>query len=789
MEKVLGRVGGCITKGPVLFTPGDEFVLLAKGSEVLIVDGQQATLLGILRGCGEQLPHGQESITSMALHPTVPTQLFTASADGVICLWHWEAGVLLHRLHAGYRIASIACSPITEELFVATQSGLQAGEGETSGETGGRNGKRKNVAGYKSAVVLRLKVNEVKRQNAWRVAMEATGLGTAVMAVSADGKRMAVGRRSGLALWELEADPKRRNVQTVDLGYAPIRLAMHPCEPAVYWTNGAGSVFGTSRVGDAVNRMHWHAHAALSLAVAADGTCLLSGGQEGVIVAWQLGTGGSERHFVPHLGTNVLRLASNHSGSMYAALLRSNTLLLISAASLQVVARYDGLQAGLSKPVGSPPSGVCLVREPRHRGATLLLNGLPGMLQSFDPLHGRGIDHIDVCEQNLVGKGNTRTGLIPANVDVVAISDNGQWMATHDRRATEQPYSQYDQLRFWRRTHDEEGRDTFRAQSSYDAPHGGSPVRHIVFHPDSNQCVTVGEDRKARMWATQGVQVTEGQGGVIQERPVWICRGHLGYRGEPVRAAAYSADGSVLALGIGCVVRLYDPVNLRFLGALAANSGHRGPIGELLVLRDEDYLVATTEDGSIHVWDLRAMALVWALLVPAHGLKMHPDGRSFLVIVRSHLKSPDSLVMHFDPHSATPKACYKHAGLLLAMEVVVDGQILCLLDQTGHLGVLSLSADAPGMRLISDPEGNPYQVRRRKYAGQRATALMNPEERPEVVEGAAGPGGRNVRLASAPPTLPSAPIEKVLLSTIPSHLLPSTCAAFHHYIKYKFPIK
>lgn len=857
MEKVLGRVGGCITRGPILFTPDDEFILLAKGPQVLILDGKKATPLGSLEGRPDAPAHRNEPILSMAFHPIVPSQLFTASADGIICLWHWEAGVLMHRLQLGHQITSIGCSSITDELFVATATATRGSDRQAHGHKAHNIKTRGKERGHKddgedddrprrgergattkhSATILGLKVNEIKRRDAWRVVVKSTGLGTAPMTISADGRRMAVGRKDGFELWDLEMDPRGKNVRTVHLGYTPIRLALHPCEPILYWTDGTGSIFGMGKAeGDAISKMHWHAHAALSLTVTRDGAYLLSGGQEGVIVAWPLGgTNGGERHFIPHLGTNVLRLASNHRGSMYAALLRSNTLLLISAASLQIVARHEGLQASSMRLTRSSLSPtVCFMREPppppppspspspspqsitahTMMDTRLLLNGgLPGTLQVFDPLRGHGIGQIDVCEQNLVGRGNTRAGLTPATVHAVAISEDGQWMATYDRRTgTAQGHTRYDQLRFWRRLPQEKlgnnhSGPSFKAQNSYDAPHGGAPIRQLAFHPTHNQCTTVGDDRRACIWSVQGVQVTEGQGGIIKEVPVWTRSQSLEYRGESVQAVAYSADGSVLALGFGRVARLYDAFSLRFLGALVTNSGHRGPITELLFLRGgKDYLVATTEDGSVHVWNLGTMSLVWALLVPAHGLRLHPEGGSFFVIVQNppltkmSSTAPASLILHLDPRSATPRACYKHSTGLLALEIIMDGQVLCLLDQTGYISLISLRdasspltpTPPPHLCLMDETTDNAYQVRRRKYAGQRASTLMNPEERPEVIQGMASNssgGERDASITSVRPILSAVPIEEVLLSTVASHLLPSTREAFHHHIKYKFPLK
>lgn len=50
--------------------------------------------------------------------------------------------------------------------------------------------------------------------------------------------------------------------------------------------------------------MHWHAHAVASLAFTGNGAYLLSGGEESVLVIWQLHSG--KKEFVPRLGSPIL---------------------------------------------------------------------------------------------------------------------------------------------------------------------------------------------------------------------------------------------------------------------------------------------------------------------------------------------------------------------------------------------------------------------------------------------------------------------------------------------------
>ena len=59
--------------------------------------------------------------------------------------------------------------------------------------------------------------------------------------------------------------------------------------------------------------LHWHAHAVSSLAFTANGAYLLSGGEEAVLVIWQLHTG--KKEFVPRVGAPIssITLSTVHS--------------------------------------------------------------------------------------------------------------------------------------------------------------------------------------------------------------------------------------------------------------------------------------------------------------------------------------------------------------------------------------------------------------------------------------------------------------------------------------------
>jgi WD40 repeat protein len=84
-------------------------------------------------------------------------------------------------------------------------------------------------------------------------------------------------------------------------------VAFHPRDPLVALGDVVGHIVfwrcGTEgQKGALVDRMHWHAHGVHTLAFSgADGSVLISGGQEDAVVFWQLLT--RKKLFVPHLGS------------------------------------------------------------------------------------------------------------------------------------------------------------------------------------------------------------------------------------------------------------------------------------------------------------------------------------------------------------------------------------------------------------------------------------------------------------------------------------------------------
>lgn len=125
--------------------------------------------------------------------------------------------------------------------------------------------------------------------------------------------------------------------------------------------------------------LHWHAHRVLSLAFTMDGSYLLSGGEEGVLVLWQLQT--RHKDFLPRLGSHIVSISVSPDQTLMALGHQDNTIRIASTVNMTVKQAVMGLKcAQVDHDVY--PLSTGLVVEPRNDH--IVLNGVPGTLQFYN---------------------------------------------------------------------------------------------------------------------------------------------------------------------------------------------------------------------------------------------------------------------------------------------------------------------------------------------------------------------------------------------------------------------
>jgi NET1-associated nuclear protein 1 (U3 small nucleolar RNA-associated protein 17) len=93
--------------------------------------------------------------------------------------------------------------------------------------------------------------------------------------------------------------------------------------------------------------LHWHAHSVSALEFTPNGAYLLSGGEEAVLVIWQIHSG--KREFVPRVGGPIhsVTVSRTQSGEEeYLLCLADASFVFISAAMLKISRSYSGIKLG-----------------------------------------------------------------------------------------------------------------------------------------------------------------------------------------------------------------------------------------------------------------------------------------------------------------------------------------------------------------------------------------------------------------------------------------------------------
>src|SRR5690606_7433581 len=116
---------------------------------------------------------------------------------------------------------------------------------------------------------------------------------------------------------------------------------------------------------------HWHSSSILSLVASNDGVSLLSGGDESVLVRWNLET--REKNFLHRVGSKIKSIASSPFGALSAITTFGNQIHVVSASDFKVYCSIEGIEVPKSVPMGM------VVQDSK-----IFMNGFPGFIESFD---------------------------------------------------------------------------------------------------------------------------------------------------------------------------------------------------------------------------------------------------------------------------------------------------------------------------------------------------------------------------------------------------------------------
>lgn len=377
-----------------------------------------------------------------------------------------------------------------------------------------------------------------------------------------------------------------------------------------------------------IRKVHWHAHAVRSMTYDPSSGTLYTGGDESVLVSWQLQRGiDKPSHVLPRISVGSIQhvVFINHNSNHHhrrsdadAVLVAcsDNSLHLLEAHSKQLLWKVQGL-AAVGPAVMLPNHVPTIVSTTtRDNDDTIMVSGLASAAGSIhwysvnqqavsQQLHVVPFNRVSRTEREKGGGGAQHTSppVMPAPV-VTHVVSGGNDLVTVDVVPTENrsvgaflAESQCGSvtcLRFWTRTVASSSSSPYEPTAAMTYPHGSrNRVSAVALSKHGKYAVTVSNDEKAfRLWCREDrpdetmMRMDRSRSSskiqkhatntppTVHSPSEWVCRCKVsvpsGYSnfGTGAAAVAFSSDASVLAVAFGPFVTLWDHHEVTLLTAL-----------------------------------------------------------------------------------------------------------------------------------------------------------------------------------------------------------------------------
>ncbi|KZT75043.1 hypothetical protein DAEQUDRAFT_753684 [Daedalea quercina L-15889] len=630
---------------PPLTTKDGRYFFSAIGPSVKIYSSTTGQVISTLSppstegyDVGEEPPLSHV-ITSAILSPHNPFQLITGSTDGHIRLWNFMDAVLLQTIDVKKPIMHVAAHErFKDHVFVSVARGTKKKSSKARRETSEDNGAIICVSWRPSDATANSLIQRPADTTFVGKTRATTGLAlspSGAWLVATGGHKAYVCPTSSLATGFTKfVSPQQLTC-----------LAFHPSEE--YFATGdvtgcirlwycldAGlaKASGVQRTAQTTT-MHWHAHAVSSIAFTTNGAYLLSGGEEAVLVIWQLHSG--KKEFVPRVGAPISHVAVSRTAvgeEEYLLALSDASFTFVRSGTLKLSRTIARLRIDPAITHGRPPASSSIpLAFHLPTSAIVLPSSHPSSLQIYHPISSRLVFELEVSPSNRIARRDEKP-LQPSRVEHAVVSDSGEWMATIDRREPDGPFHGEVHLKIWWWDHKSE---YWILNTRIERPHGLSRVSALTFRPKTNGndelfLVTVGADGHIKSWGIRMAKQKSGNTEVF-----WVARSTMRYRSEVPTHVSWSADGSLFAVSVGPHVALYDG-NTNSLHQVLTCSDCKHATSAHFVGTSGRH-IAVVGHNDVMLWDLLSRSMRWRY-ASSHvidRLVPHPTSESFAVFERS----------------------------------------------------------------------------------------------------------------------------------------------------------
>ncbi|PVV04800.1 hypothetical protein BB560_000676 [Smittium megazygosporum] len=368
--------------------------------------------------------------------------------------------------------------------------------------------------------------------------------------------------------------------------------------------------------------MHWHSNRVNSLAYTSDGNYILSGGNEAVLVFWQLST--FQRDFLPRLGANIVGVSLTPDSMIAGVTLNNNSVIVIDFNSKKLISMISGLQTSKGT-----PSLAIYPDKP-----WLTVTGSSGMLQTFDLINDRHISNLEIVNYNHI---NTNLSSTVPKIDLYKYSSNGKWLATIDTNTSK--IAAFPTLKFLAFDNSQQ---RFVLNTKVKLPHLNNPVNDIAINSTGNSnlyavCATC-DNNIIKLWEYDKNDISSN----------WKRSCHpltlFESKDEKIVSICFSSDGSILmARTSKKLIYLIDATQMKVVaGPILISKSGKKSIDCMFLGANSEYIIDFTND-SITVFDSITLKILfyfqvpenWELLLACASQSLQTTRSKFAVLLKN----------------------------------------------------------------------------------------------------------------------------------------------------------
>lgn len=626
------------SKVPPLFSKDGSYFFSLAGVSIKIFSVASGQVVSeLILPSGEKASTQSSRFTAAVINPHNFFQLITSTLDGRLLIWDFLNATLLRQIDIGQPLHFLCVHEKFKDSVVAAASLVN-----------------KKAGGDTDAVVLRISLKTTATGKSSEVRAIGKTRFPSGLAFSFDGSWIVTS--AGHTVYVAKSS-------ALDAGFvkyvSPERLtclAMHPSED--YFATGDEK--GNVRIWYCLNSkaagskgveqrsqttsLHWHAHAVSALAFTPNGAYLLSGGEEAVLVIWQIHSG--KKEFVPRVGSAIstISICNGPSSEEYLLGLNDGTFSFVSSSTFRLTRSFSQIKIDSdivdAESSSSKPAALPLAFHPKS-ASIILPSSHPQSLQIYSPASSTLLSELEVSPSNRVSKRDDKP-VEHSHVKHVALSSCGAWMATLDARNGEAGYPPEIFLKVWEWN---EKLAEWTLHSRIDQPHGTSQVVSVSFSPQSAvnplYLSSCSENGSLKIWR-------------LKSKPrasVWSPHASLDFPTSHLRSLNWSSDGTIFSLTFESRVVLYDSSSVTILNTISCSSIKNAVSSHFIGSR---YLLIAGKT-SLLLWDLILQTSSWmhsselaiSYIVP------HPAADTFAVFHEDASKDkPSTTVQVFGVGSA-----------------------------------------------------------------------------------------------------------------------------------------